>query len=107
MSMQSTPPPFLRKGFLEEADKVGPTGIEQRRIDFKTLVLGQHLRQFLRVAYRGLQWRHMLVRIDADDECQALGERELGADLRWFGGVHSDWSLLIFLSTVAFLISFC
>ena len=51
-------------------------GVQQRRLHVEVLLPGQHLREFTRVVDRGLQRRHLLVGIYADDEGMVLLERQ-------------------------------
>ena len=48
--------------------------VQQRRLHVEVLLPGQHLRELTRVVDRGLQRRHLLVGIDADDEGMVPGE---------------------------------
>ena len=50
--------------------------VQQGRVHVEVLLLRQHLRQPPRVADRGLQRRHLLVGIDADDEGVVPRERQ-------------------------------
>ena len=63
-------------GLAEERAHGGAARIQQRRMHVEVLLLGQHLRQLARVADRGLERRHLLVGIDADDEGVVPGERQ-------------------------------
>ena len=52
----------------EQRAQGGAARVQQGRVHVEVLLLRQHLRQPPRVADRGLQRRHLLVGVDADDE---------------------------------------